>query len=162
MADGTRARDAERLLVIGIGNLDRGDDGAGRVLARRLSALRPAGVDIIEHGGEATSLLALIENRDSVILVDACRSGAGPGTVQCFDISAAPLPNANFAVSTHGLGVAEGLELARALGRLPRHCIVYAIEGDAFEPGTDPSPAVLEAIEGLCARLLETRTKHLA
>lgn len=35
------------------------------------------------------------------------------------------------AASSHGLGLAAALELARALRYLPRHCLVFAIEGSA-------------------------------
>lgn len=137
----------KRTVIIGIGNPDRGDDGAGRAVARRLRGTLPPGIEILEHNGEAASLLACIEGAPAAYLIDACASGAPPGTVRRFDVGGAPLQRGIFGVSTHDLGVAEAVEIARILGRLPAHCIVYAIEGGSFMPGALPSPPVAVAVE---------------
>jgi hydrogenase maturation protease len=55
--------------------------------------------------------------------------------------------------STHALGVAEAIELARALGRLPARLEVYAIEGARFTAGAGLSPAVEQAVGKLAASL---------
>lgn len=141
-------------LVVGIGNPDRGDDGAGRAVARALRGVLPAGAKVTEHDGEATSLLALIEGADAAILIDACVSGAAPGTVRRFDAAAGPLPEADFAVaSTHGFGLAAAIELGRALGQLPARCIVYAIEGESFGTGAPLSPPVAAAVTEVVGRV---------
>ena len=49
--------DGCRCVVLGIGNPDRGDDAAGRIVAQRLRGLLPVDIEIIEHDGEGTSLL---------------------------------------------------------------------------------------------------------
>ncbi len=140
------SRDRPRVLVIGIGNPDRGDDAAGRAAARLLKDKLPAWVEVMEHDGESTSLLALLASADRAIMVDACVSGAPEGSVRRFDVSAAPLPETGFSVSTHGLGLGEAVELARALGQLPPRAIVYAIEARSFEAGDPLSPAVAAAV----------------
>ncbi len=139
--------------VIGIGNPERGDDAAGRAVARMLKDRLQATVAVTEHSGESASLLDLLDGVDEAILIDACVSGATPGTLHRFDVSAAPLPKAKFSLSTHGLGLAEALELARALGRLPPRTIVYAIEAGSFDTGAPLSPAVAAAVGEACARL---------
>jgi len=133
-------------LVIGIGNPDRGDDGAGRAAAKWLRDRPLSGVDIIEHDGEVSSLLDRLDGAAAVYLIDACTSGAPAGAVHRIDAAAAPLPQEAFSLSTHGLGLAEAIELARALGRLPERCIVYAIEGRNFDTGAPLSPPVAAAI----------------
>lgn len=148
-ADGGR----DRVLVVGVGNLDRGDDGVGRVVARRLRALAPRGLVVREADGAATELLDAFEGWGRVVVVDACASGAAPGTWTCFDAVAAPLPASLARASTHGWGVAEAVELARALGRLPRSLVVVAIEGRTFEPGAALSPAVQAAARHLAEAL---------
>ncbi len=70
-----------------------------------------------------------------------------------FDAGAGPLPEAKFNLSTHGLGLAEAVELARALGQLPPRTIVYAIEADAFDAGAPLSPAVAAAIDAASGRI---------
>ncbi len=132
-----------RMIVIGIGNPNRGDDAAGRVVAQRLRAAEPPpDIEIAELDGETTSLLALLERTDRAIVIDACVSNHSPGTIHRFDVSNRPLPQATFNVSTHGLGLAEAIELARVLGQLPSPCVVYAIEAESVEPGMPLSPQV--------------------
>ena len=135
-----------RCIVIGIGNPDRADDAAGRAVVRRLHGTLPPEVEIVEHDGEATSLLACLEGAEMAFLIDACASAAPAGTVRRFDVSVMPLPHGTFNLSTHGFGLAEAIELARALGQLPSRCIVYAIEAGSFEAGDPLSPPVAVAI----------------
>lgn len=142
-----------RRLVIGVGNPERGDDAAGRAVARLLPGTLPADVEIAEGDGEATSLLAQIEACGTAVLVDASASGAPAGTVRRFDVAAAPLPQDAGSLSSHGLGLATAIELARALGQLPPRCVVYAIEGASFTDGEPLSPAVAAAVDDVAGRL---------
>jgi hydrogenase maturation protease len=142
-----------RRLVLGIGNSDRGDDGAGRAVIRHLRGTLPDDVTLAQETGEVTSLLAQLASVDAAYLIDACASGAAPGTIQRFDAAVAALPQQWFATSTHGLGLAEAIELARALGQLPPSCIVYAIEGACFDAGAPLTPAVADAVAAVAERL---------
>lgn len=141
-------------ILLGIGNADRGDDAAGRIVARLLREQAPAGFDIIEHDGEATSILELLEGRRAAVIVDACRSGQPAGTIERFDVSQAPLPATQFGWSTHGLGLDVALELARTLGKLPPRCVVYAIEGQSFDTGATLSPTVAAAVRSTAERIV--------
>ncbi len=105
--------------VIGIGNPDRGDDTAGRLVIRGLHDRYDAREKLIEMSGEPSELLDSLAAASDGILVDACRSGTPPGTIHRFDVSTEPLPHRILSLSTHGLGLAEALELARTLGQLP-------------------------------------------
>jgi len=142
-----------RCIVLGIGNLDRGDDAAGRQVARRLREMLPEDIEVAELDGEATSLLTRLEGAAAAYLVDACASGAIAGTVHRFDVTTTPLPQAAFGLSTHGFGLPEAIELARALGQLPRRCVVYAIEGECFEVGARLSLPVAAAVADVARRL---------
>lgn len=142
-----------RILVVGVGNPDRGDDAAGRMVARKLAGSAPAGVEIAEHDGEAASLVELMEGADGVILVDACTAGTPPGTVHRFDAAERPLPQKTLDFSTHGFGLAEAIELARALDQLPARCFVYAIEIQNVTEGAALSPAVAAAVDRLAQKL---------
>jgi hydrogenase maturation protease len=132
--------------VIGIGNPDRGDDAAGRAVARLLAEMHLEGADIVERKGEVTELMAAMTEASTVYLVDASLTGAAPGTVTRFDVGQNPLPQEAFSASTHGLGLAQAVELARTLGQLPARCIVYAIDGAGFEIGSPLSAPVQEAV----------------
>jgi hydrogenase maturation protease len=143
-----------RVVVVGIGNPDRGDDAFGRVVAARLRGRLPGHVRLIEQDGEATALLDRLGEADVAILVDAAVSGAAPGDVRRFDVASQPLPAAKFGMSTHGFGLAEAVELARILGKLPSRCIVYAVEAASFELGAPLSPELVEAVEDVAARVI--------
>mgnify|MGYP002629327210 CR=1 FL=1 len=143
-----------RRIVVGIGNPERGDDAAGRVVARRLRGRLPEAIEIVELDGEATALLACIDGAAEAFLVDACSSGAPAGTVQRFDVAGTPLSRGTFGLSTHGFGLVEAVELARVLGQLPARCVVYAIEGAAFESGAGLSSAVAASVAEVADRLV--------
>jgi hydrogenase maturation protease len=141
------------LIVIGVGNAWRGDDGAGLAVARRVRESRPDGVEVREVEGDASALMDAWTDADRVVVVDAAASGAPPGTVRRFDARSESLPARAVRSSTHAFGVADAVELARALGRLPDRLDVYAIEGATFTAGDRLSPAVERAVEELAAAL---------
>jgi hydrogenase maturation protease len=141
-------------VVIGVGNTDRGDDIAGRLVVRTLANQLPVDVEVAELDGEVTAVLDRLQSADVAILVDACRCGVPAGTVLRFDVAADSLPRDGFAVSTHGVDVANALELARALGDLPAVCIVYGIEGQDFDPGAPVSAPVAIAVRDVAQRIL--------
>ena len=151
-----------RTAVIGIGNPDRGDDGAGPALLRRLRGRVGEDIELIAHAGEAAALIDLLQDATRAYLIDACRSGRPPGTLRRIDAHACSLPRDGRESSTHGLGVAQALELARALTLLPRRCVVYCIEGGSYALGAPLSAPVLAAIDTLAARLLaELREREI-
>jgi hydrogenase maturation protease len=146
--------DPPLVLVAGIGNPDRGDDGFGPAVARRLRVRVPCGVRILERSGDA---LALIEDWDdiaSVIVIDAVAPITEPGRVHCLDLTDGPLPIGFAPRSSHAFGVAETVELARNLGRLPKHVVAYLVEGEQFAIGASLSPAVAKAIEMVAERIV--------
>jgi hydrogenase maturation protease len=145
-----------KAVVIGWGCRDRGDDAVGLLVARRLREIAPEGVTVTEHEGDGVALVGLWEGARFVILVDAVRSGAPPGTVRRFEADEKPLPSeVAFGVSTHGVGLAEVIELARSLERLPKRLIVYGVEGARFEPGAEPTRELTQAIEQVVQSVLE-------
>jgi hydrogenase maturation protease len=141
-------------LVIGIGNEYRRDDAVGLVVARRLRQRNLAGVTVIEQSGEGTALMEAWKDAASVILVDAVCSGAPPGTVHRLDARAHGIPANFFHCSTHAFGVAEAVELARALGQLPEQLILYGIEGKDFAAGLGLSAEVERAAQRLSQQIV--------
>lgn len=150
---------AKRVLIIGVGNPDRGDDDAGRAvvaslrqrLGNRAGALSIA---LIEHWGEATSLVDAMQGFGRIVIVDAATSGAEPGSYRRFEAGDAALPSDLTEMSSHGFGVPQAIELARSLGTLPNHCRVYAIEAETFEAGMALSPGVATAVNAVTDDIL--------
>ena len=138
-------------LVIGVGNPDRGDDGAGPRVA---ALLRAQGMRAIDHAGDGLTLIELWKDHCRVLIVDAMTTGAGPGTVKRFDAVAEPLPRDAFAVSSHAFGLAEGVEMARRLGRLPAEVTVFGIEGASYSLGAGLSGNVEQACREVARHIL--------
>ena len=133
-------------LIIGIGNEYRGDDAAGLIAARRLKERLADSVTVLEQGGDGAALMEVWRGAETVIIIDAATSGAPPGTILRFEANARQIPQETFRCSTHAFGVVEAIELARALGRLPRRLVVYGIEGKNFAAGARLSTEVEQAV----------------
>lgn len=131
-------------ILIGVGNSLRGDDGIGLVVAGRIRS-----IDSVQVPSASFEMIDLWEEADEVIVVDAARSGASPGTIHRLDALARPVPGALLTTSTHSIGVSETIELARSLGRLPPSMTIYGIEVGGLTTGTDLSPEVRRAAETL-------------
>ncbi|TMS00339.1 hydrogenase maturation protease [Nonomuraea basaltis] len=137
-----------RTVVIGLGNDYRGDDGAGLSVAR---LLRDLGVAAIENGGDPAELIETWTGADVAIVIDAARSGDPPGIVRRF--RGTPCL-AHGGSSTHALSLADAVELARSLDRMPGELIVYTVEGADFALGAGLSEAVSAAAWNIARTIL--------
>jgi hydrogenase maturation protease len=151
----TRGGLASAPLVIGIGNEDRRDDAAGVRAARLVRALLWPRVRMIECAADAAALLEAWRGEPVVVVVDAMASGAATGSVRRFDAAREPLPAVPFRGSTHGLGLAEAVELGRALGALPARFALYGIEGTDFGHGARLSYSVECGVREAALRISE-------
>jgi hydrogenase maturation protease len=145
--------DRPLVLVVGVGNQDRGDDGFGLAVANRLLGRVPPTVSILERSGDAIALIEDWNGIPMVIVIDAVAPISEPGRVHRLDLSNSPLPIGFAPRSSHAFGVAETVELARRLGRLPRCLVAYLVEGEQFETGAPLSQAVVEAVEDVAERI---------
>jgi hydrogenase maturation protease len=148
MADSIK-KHSSRILIIGVGNDHRHDDAAGLIAARRLRARKLPRVTVVESTGEGTALMELWQNANTVILLDTVQSGAAPGALHRLDARARTVHTSFLRCSTHAFGIAEAIELARALDQLPPRLIVLGIEGRNFAQGTGLSPKVERALPAL-------------
>ncbi len=71
------------------------------------------------------------------------------------DATGQELPPELFRTSTHHLGLAEAVELARALGRLPQRLVVYGVEGASFEIGEELTAEVRSGSEQAATAIRE-------
>jgi hydrogenase maturation protease len=130
-----------RRILIGVGNPTRGDDAAGLEVAKRVRTIPSS-----QQVNGSYELIEIWDGVDEVIIVDAARSGAQPGTLHRFDASVDPLPTGVLAASTHAVGVSEVVEMARTLGRLPARTMVYGIEASDLDRGAGLSAQVERAV----------------
>ncbi len=141
----------QSFLIIGCGSCDRGDDAAG-LLA--VAELRKFGIHAVGCSGESSALIELWRAADQVIVIDAVRTGAAPGTIHLWDVHAMQMPSQP-GRSTHSLGVAQAIDLARTLQLLPPHLSIIGIEGRSFELGAHPSAETESAVHEVVEKILQ-------
>jgi hydrogenase maturation protease len=137
------------------------DDAAGLLVARELRERLARGslcqAHVLECAGGSFELIDLWAASPYVVLVDAVASGADPGTIFRFDAHDRPLPSSLFHYSTHGFNLADTVELARLLDKLPANLTVFGIEGAQFGAGEAISEDVAAAIH----QMVETLVQHI-
>jgi hydrogenase maturation protease len=142
-----------QVLVIGVGNEFRRDDGAGLHVAREIAKLAMPGIVVREESGEGAALMEAWKGFDRVFAVDATSSGSAAGTVHRLDAREKPIPSEFFHYSTHAFSLAEAVELSRELGCLPPMLVVYGIEGKTFSAGQGLSETVRKAADVATLRI---------
>ncbi len=135
------------LLVIGVGNPARGDDAVGWRVVDALAG-DPA-LRTLRSDGDVAELVDAWSGEARAVVVDACDAGGEPGALVTFDAARAPLPARAFP-SSHAWGLAQAIELARALGTLPDSLPVIAVELGRLDAGAPLSPAVAAAVPRAC------------
>ncbi len=147
-----------RPLVIGLGNRLRGDDGIGPALVAALERRFPDAADYLLNPTDPLNLINAWEDRQRVVLVDACMDPtrrAGDAVI-LEDLAGATTrlaaePAAR--CSGHALDLRQTLELARVLRRAPGKLLLFAVVGQCFDPGAELSPALASAAPRLTRRL---------
>jgi hydrogenase maturation protease len=113
-----------------------------------------AAVAVLAVEGEATEVMSGWAGCGVAIIIDAVYSGEPPGHVHRLDAASGPLPRELFRLSTHAFGVAEAIELGRALGMLPKRIVVFGIEGRNFDAGSELTPSVAAVVDEVVERIL--------
>ena len=145
------------LTILGVGS-PFGDDRAGWAAAALLAAsdlvtssAGQIGVRTLDRPGSL--LLAEFGQSGGVILIDALCSDALPGSIRRLDAEA--VCGARPVLSSHGIGVAQAVALARSLGCLPVRFALFGIEADRQHAGGDLSPAVTAALPQLVEQVAQ-------
>ncbi|MEU8511101.1 hydrogenase maturation protease [Kitasatospora sp. NPDC048722] len=158
--------DGRRIVVIGVGNEYRRDDGAAVAVLADLAAGGLGADRITLCDGEPTRLMELWEGADLAVVVDAVHGHPGePGrihrvTVDADHLLADPLVDDEAAAGTHGLGLGHAVALAAALAKLPRELLIVAIEGADFSIGEGLTPAVTAAVPRAAAEVRRAVADH--
>jgi hydrogenase maturation protease len=152
-------------LVIGCGNLLRGDDAVGPVLVRRLlDRGLPDGTEVADGGTSGMDVAFRMRGATRVILLDAARTGGRPGTLyRMLGTDVEQLPDLS-TINLHSFRWDHALAFARWLlkDEYPTDVIVYLIEAESFEFGAPLSATVDEAADRLTDLLIEELSGPLA
>jgi hydrogenase maturation protease len=159
------------LLILGLGNVLCGDDGLGAAAVARLARewTCPPGVFVRDGGTLGLALVPLLEAARDVILVDAVRADATPGTLVRLEGEAVPAA-ALERLSVHQVGVADLLGALAWRGRMPRRLVLLGLVPETIDLHLGRSPAIDAALPALVAAVvadaarsgatLEPRTTH--
>jgi hydrogenase maturation protease len=133
--------------IVGCGNPTRSDDGAGirvvQLLATQHADWAACGVRVFDAGTDGLSVLFAARGCKSLILVDACRSGAAPGTI--FEVPGNELesdfrPSLNLHEFRWDHALAAGRKIYGA--SFPKYVVVFLIEARSVDFGLELSPEV--------------------
>jgi hydrogenase maturation protease len=145
---------AKRVLVAGVGNVLRGDDGFGPAVTELLGHL-PEGVDVIETGiGGIALLQELMAGCDGLVLIDALDRGDEPGTVTVIEPE---IPEAVHVPDVHLADPNRVLSMAKTMGVLPDRVVIVGCQPVGMDDlGAGLSPQVQSALPAAVARIEET------
>lgn len=125
-----------RVLIAGVGNVLRRDDGFGVEVARRLEVLPlPDGVVVVETGIAGIALVQELQaGWDALVVVDAVDHGRPAGTVmliepEVIDVETVSFERRHDLLADMHLATPElAMMLARALGVLPPNVILVGCQ----------------------------------
>ena len=152
---------AARILVAGIGNIFLGDDGFGSEVVRNTELPEDdPNVRVLDYGIRGMHLAYdLLEEWDTLVLIDAIPSRGKPGTLHVFQAeheSGSDTPG----LDAHGMDPAAVFASLRALGGNPPYTVVVGCEAGSVEEGmglTEPVanavPRAARAVEEIVAAL---------
>jgi hydrogenase maturation protease len=147
---------AERVLVLGVGNLLRGDEGVGIHAVRELTKRPlPPHVDVVDGGTAGLDLLHLMGEYDRVVIIDAVEAGEEPGAILRFAPQDITSQAGDFAISLHQTEVLEVFSLAAYLGRDLPPILIYGMQPEAMGWSTELSSTVQERLEALLDAIQE-------
>jgi hydrogenase maturation protease len=137
-----------RTLILGIGNLLLGDEGVGVHIARALQQEPlPENVVVVEAGTAFLDALPEIEKADRIIIVDAMKADEAPGTVYRVPFEECAHPKR--IASLHEFDMSRILYM---LGRsTPPEVVVFGVEPETINWGTELSPVVQDAVPAILA-----------
>jgi hydrogenase maturation protease len=144
------------LLVLGLGNVLLEDDGVGSAAIARLRHRfePPAAVRVFDGGTLGLSLLPYLQMADAVVLVDAVRADAAPGTLVRLDGDDVG-PAVATRLSPHQVGVVDLLDGARWLDRYPARVVLVGIVPESMELAIGLSPSVGASLTALVGQIVQ-------
>jgi hydrogenase maturation protease len=141
------------VVIIGLGNPSRRDDGIGPAVVTALERHVRLHVNLMAATRDPTVLMAAWADSELAIVVDAavCQPST-PGRIRRYT-SGLPT-DAPAAGNTHGVGLSEAIQLATILNGAPRRLVLFAVEAADTSVGYGLSPAVAAAIPKLTKSIL--------
>lgn len=142
------------LIVIGIGNPYRGDDGVGWIVVDQLKEKLNSSINLSKQRGDIGELLDAFSKHKIVFLIDACNPNTFKNPWKRIDCNQGALEIESHQTSTHGLNISQAIALAKILDQLPKKLIIYAIAGHCYQMCETLSPSVERAAREVVKAIL--------
>jgi hydrogenase maturation protease len=114
-------------VVIGLGNIYRGDDGVGLVAAAELNRLALPGVRVVTDIVEPMGLLEAWSDAGLAVVIDgAVGTPPTPGRVRRCGLG--DVAAAGAGLSSHSIDVGRTHALGQALGRVPDQLVLFTVQ----------------------------------
>jgi hydrogenase maturation protease len=138
------------ILVLGLGNILLQDESLGVRALERLAELAPQSptIELLDGGTLGLELLPRIEGATHLLILDAVRTGASPGTLVRLTGDAIPVALAH-KISPHQVGLQELLAVAAFQGTLPAERVLLGLEPASLDWGAELTPAVADSMSTL-------------
>lgn len=154
---GSACQTGARIVVLGIGNLLLGDDGAGVHVVRALQSQNLLADDVlaVDGGTIGFTLLEQVEAARVLIIVDAMKMDDPPGKVRLFvDEELDRFLSAPTQRSVHDANVGDVLRMSALRGTLPAHRVLVGIAPMSIDWGDSPSEPVRRGIRVACRQII--------
>ena len=149
------------LIVLGIGNTLRGDDGIGPHIIDELKKENlPDSIQLFDIGSDAFSIIDHFESKQPVLVIDCAQMGKEPGEIVKFDVKDENLPILDKAISIHGFGFADVYKMAHSLYDNIQ-CIIIGVQPKSLEFNTGLSEEVKKKIPSIIKMVMEETNKHV-
>jgi hydrogenase maturation protease len=136
------------VLVVGLGNSYRRDDGVGVVAATALKELALPGVRVVTDVVEPVSLLEAWSGAGLAVVFDAAVvTPSTPGRVRRCTLS--DVVAVGEGLSSHGVDIARTHELGQVLGRVPDALVIFTVDVADTGHGYGLTPQVAGAVPEL-------------
>src|SRR4030043_1704816 len=146
---------SQKIVILGIGNILLSDEGIGVHVANQLfKRALPENVSVVEGGTDGFRLLNVITEADRLIVIDAVRGGANPGSIYRFDIDDVRNCPSGFKTSVHQIGILEVIDLSELIGKKP-HTTIMGIEPKSLEMGMELTPEIKSKIPRIIELIFE-------
>jgi len=150
-----RIERADKVVVLGVGNLLLTDEGVGVHLIQKLREMQLGeGIELVDGGTSILDFIPQAEDVSKLIIVDAVKLGGKPGKTYKIYVDDSLLKGAKGMISLHQLGVVETLAIAQKMGKLP-HTVIIGIEPKEISYGLELSPEIEREMGKMVNLILE-------
>ena len=137
-----------KVLIVGVGNILMGDDGIGVHVVNEVSKSGlPEGVEIVDAGTSGLAASPLLENAESLIIVDAVDSGMQAGDVVKIQVKELLKDDHRAPLSLHEFDIFHALKMIELTTGKEINATLIGIQIHSIKPSLEISPQLAERMD---------------